>query len=704
MSECDDKMANRNAGAPKAERIAQERVFHGRRFVDYYEWMRDDSNPAVRCHIDAENEWFDRCTADQVPLREELVREYAAHTQETDVSVPVRQGDYWYWRRTWEGRPYSGLFRVPVTGAGQRTDKYQVQRPATDTYGETCVYDGNQLGAHEEFFATGGGAVSPDGERYALAIDTSGSELYRLRIHDIDRDLVIDDALDNIGWCVGWTADSAAVFYTRCDDAWRPYQLWLHRVGQKPETDELLYEEKNPSFGLYFSISRNHQWLVLNVESTDSSEVHLFSTADPHQHIRVCERQAGVLYDLSVGADKLFIVHNANHTGFELSSAPIAQSTVAEWTSLVSAQEGERILGVSAFQDFLVLAVRSNVSVELRVIEPGRDPYRIPTAETMSVELADNPQWDTREIDVVCESIVTPRTWMSWNLDTHELQTLKTQPVPGYNAEDYVEYRQWATAPDGTAIPLTIAHHKDVQPDGKNPGFLTGYGSYEVSFDPMFSVCNIAYLERKMVFAIAHIRGGGDLGRQWYEDGRLLNKKNTFTDFVACGEHLINCGLVDKDRLAARGGSAGGLLMGAVVNIAPHLFRVINADVPFVDALTTILKPELPLTIGEWEEWGNPIESADVYDYMASYSPYENISAQRYPAILATTSLNDIRVSYLEPTKWVQELRHTVAPDSGLIVQHTTVVAGHAGGSGRYEGWKDRARIMAFILRELGVA
>lgn len=702
-------MTNINKDAPHAERIPIERTFHGHTFTDHYEWLREDEEKAHSL-IDAENAWFEANTADQAELREQIVAEIAARTKETDVSVPVRKGDYWYWTRTWEGRPYAGLFRVPLTGNGKQTEKLELIRPKpSDTLaGETCVYDGNQLGVDEEYFATGSGDASPDGRLFALAIDTTGDEHFDLRIHEIDSDRVIDDAVEGIGYGLAWLADSSGVFYTRVDDAWRHHEVWLHRVGTNPDEDQLILREDDESFGLWFETSRDGKWLVILSTSTETSEVHLVSTADPAERFMVRGREQGLFYTVEVAGDELLIIHNAEEPGFELATAPVRPSDVTEWTSLVKPAAGERFLEVAAFKTFAALHTRAKGGTEIRIIERTAKgwtkPYTLPIPETMTVEIGANHEWEATGVDVGAESLIQPQTWLSWDVVNKEMTTLKTLEVPGYDPSQYVEYRDWAEAEDGVKIPLTIAHRADLDRTGANPGFIYGYGSYEVCNDPYFTPMRLPLLDRGVVYAVAHIRGGGEMGRQWYEDGRLLKKKNTFSDFVAASRHLIDTGLVDGERLAAEGGSAGGLLMGAVTNQAPELYRVILARVPFVDALTTILKPELPLTVGEWEEWGNPITSKEVYEYMASYSPYENIRAERYPAILATTSLNDVRVSYIEPTKWVQELREVVADDSGIILQHTEKVAGHAGGSGRYARWERRAREIAFVLRQLEVA
>ncbi|MFC5369290.1 S9 family peptidase [Arcanobacterium bovis] len=688
---------------PMPERQPVARVFHGDEFFDDYEWFRDETNPKVMEHITQENAYYEERTKHLAGLRKNIVDEIARHTKEDDVSPAIRQGDYWYWTRTWEGKSYPGLFRTAVVDPNVRPDPLKISNP-------TVVYDGNVLADGKEFFSIGSAAISPDGKLAALAIDDSGDETFSLRIHDIESGAVVDDALSDVAYGLVWSADSRHIFFTRTDEAWRNYQVWRHELGTDPSADQLIYQEDDEKFNVGIMRSCDGKWMSILAGSTTQSEQRLLSLDDvAAAPILVCPRMENLEYAAEVAGDHLLITHNAHNPDFEISRAPIGISTPEQWKLVISAGDGEHINGVGAFRDFAVVQMRSGGSQQLRVMKRDGDnwlePQVIPGAELATIELNAEANWDATSILFSVESLTRPVTHLNYDVRTGETSTVKVTHVPGYDAEAYVEYREWATAQDGTKIPLTIAHRADLDCQGHNPGLIYGYGSYEISMDPWFSAAYLPMFDRGMVYVVAHVRGGGEMGRKWYEQGKMLQKRNTFTDFIDAAQHVVDLGLVASERVAAEGGSAGGLLMGAIANLAPWRFRVIHAAVPFVDALTTILKPELPLTVGEWEEWGNPIESEEIYRYMKSYSPYENIQAVEYPAILASTSINDIRVSFVEPTKWVAKLRATVANDfeARPILQRTELVAGHGGGSGRYKRWEDRAHQLAFIFDQLGI-
>jgi oligopeptidase B len=428
----------------------------------------------------------------------------------------------------------------------------------------------------------------------------------------------------------------------------------------------------------------------------------------------VTPRRHGVEYDIEPAGDCLLIVHNANHPDFELAQAPLDATSHQQWSPLAETVAGERLIGVEAFAGHAVVSLRRDGLTALRVMPrdlSAPSGFGIPDdlvfdEPLYSVGTGNNPEYETSALQVVFESLVTPKTISDYDLVTHEYTLLKAQPVlGGYDPANYEQRREWATAPDGTLVPISLIHRRDVTADGTAPGLLYGYGAYEICIDPYFSVARLSLLDRGFVYAIAHVRGGGEMGRQWYDSGKMEHKANTFTDFLACAEHLVSSGWVASDRLAAEGGSAGGLLMGAVANLAPGRFRAIHAAVPFVDALTTILDPSLPLTVPEWEEWGDPLHHEEVYRYMKSYTPYENVVAADYPAILATTSLNDTRVYFVEPAKWVARLRETVTSDpvQRPILFKIEMVAGHGGKSGRYDAWRQYAWELAFLMDQVGV-
>lgn len=708
-----------NAHAPVAQKIPTERQFHGDVHEDNYEWMRDKESPTLLAHLEAENTWTRKRTKHLDALRDHLVDELASLTKQTDTTVPWREGDWWYYQRTWEGMEYPAMFRRPA-----RAD----ERPELDDLAEEQpVWDGNALADGEEFFSASGFAPSPDGKLGALGVDYSGDEHFGLRIFDIESGNVVDDVVDGIGYGLVWTADSGRIAYARVDDAWRSWQIWIHTVGTSTSEDALLYQEDDDRFDVWPTASRDGKWIVVTSSSRTTSEVRLFATAQPFaEPIVACWRQQGLDYVVEPADDQLLIVHNKNHEDFELAAAPIRTSNPEDWIPLLVPEPGERISGVDAFQDFAVVSMRSGGETQLRLIprkntpivlpadptgyqEPHeRDiwgtPRIIPSEPLSTIELYPSPAWEAREVVFTTESLLTPPTQMLYRVRGGKSRILKTLEVPGYNRSEFVQEGVWIEAADGTKIPMTIAHRVGVEPDGTNPGWIYGYGSYEVPNDPYFSPRQLLLLERGVVIGWTHVRGGGEMGRAWYEEGRMLSKKNTFTDFIDCSKWLQDSGWVARGRLAAEGRSAGGLLMGAIANEAPELFRAIHAGVPFVDALTSILKPELPLTAGEWEEWGNPIESSEVYEYMKSYSPVENVHGGEYPAILATTSLNDIRVLYVEPTKWVQVLRESASNDpvERPILEHIDMVAGHAGKSGRQEKWRRQAFELAWLLEQIG--
>lgn len=697
------KIRNMTVEPPRAARRPVTRSFHGDDVVDNYEWFRNRDSEEVQSHIRAENAYFADRTAHLDGLRDTIYSEISARTKETDVSVPVKKGKHWYWSRTYEGKSYHAYFRAPDTGVRPDPDRTNGR--------EQEIYDANYLAEHEAFFSIGSREISPDGELCALAIDTTGEEEFHLQIFKIDTGEIVDAGVSGIFYGLAFSADSTRIYYLRVDDSWRPYQVWEHVIGRHPAEDQLLYQENDERFTVWAESSRDGKWLVVHSSSTTTREARLFAIDDAGaKPFVVTPRKDGVDYWVEVAGTKLLITHNAHNPGFDVASAPLGPSEVSQWHTVLGAGPTERILGVAAFQGFAVVLLRHDGASALRAIRRKGtrwgEPEVIPAPELSTIDLDANLEWVTRSVRFGTESLLDPASVHEWDARTGAVTTLKVTDVPGFERDQYTQERQWATASDGTQVPMTIAYRTDVVPNGTNPAILEGYGAYESSSDPYFSASRLSILDRGIVFAIAHVRGGGELGRHWYEDGKLLHKKNTFTDFIACADRLVELGLADSGRLGAEGGSAGGLLMGAVANMAPEKFRVINAGVPFVDALTTMLKPELPLTTGEWEEWGNPLESKEVYDYMKSYTPYENVRAVEYPAILATTSMNDVRVSYVEPTKWVQALRDTVTndPNERPIVQYTEMVAGHGGGSGRYKKWEERARDLAFVFDQLGVS
>ena len=695
---------------PVAARREHRREHHGDVVSDPYEWLRDKDDPAVTAHLEAENAYAEATTADLEPLRSAIFEEIRGRTQETDLSVAVASGPWWYYSRTFEGAQYSAECRVAKAGRTTRPSP----EPGEPVPGEQVILDANAEAEGHDFFSLGALTVSPDHTRLAYAVDTAGNERFALRVKDLQTGEVIDEAVTETGYGCVFSLDGRYVFYTRLDEAWRPHQVWRHEVGTAMDDDVLVYEEKDQRFWMGVGSSRDDRWLIVGIGSKTTTEARILDAADPLGEFRVvAPRREGVEYDVEPAADRLLIVHNADNPDSDLAWAPLDATSHEQWQPLLVSAPGERFQGIDAFDDFAVLSLRKDGLTAVRVLSrdetspSGYGPHHDLEFEepVYQVGLGDNPESDTPAIQVVYESMVTPKTVLDYDVSERAFTLLKRQPVlGGYDPSAYQQRREWATAADGTPIPISLVYPANARPDGTRPGLLTAYGAYELSSDPYFSVARLSLLDRGFVYAIAHVRGGGEMGRAWYDHGKLMHKMNSFTDVVACAEHLVEAGWVAADRLAAEGGSAGGLVIGAAVNLAPERFRAVHAAVPFVDALTTILDPSLPLTVMEWEEWGNPLEDPEVYAYMKAYTPYENVRAVRYPAILATTSLHDTRVYFTEPAKWVARLREVATndPHERPILLRTEMSAGHGGRSGRYDAWKQAAWEWAFLIDQVG--
>ena len=700
---------------PTPKRVDSHRVHHDDVFVDPYEWLRNKEDPEVVAYLEAENSYADEATEYLEPLRQKIFDEIKSRTKETDLSVPTRRGDWWYYGRSFEGKQYGVHCRCPIT------DESDWRPPVLDENtqipGEQVLLDENVQADGHDFFSLGASSVSPDGNLLAYSVDIVGDERYTLFFKDLRTDEMLPDKIPGIGSGVTWATDNATVYYSTVDDAWRPDTVWRHRIGDTgPDAngpDEKVFHEPGERFWVGVGRTRSNAYVIIAAGSAITSEVLFADASDPKaRFVTVLPRRDGIEYSVEhaviEGQDRFLILHNENAVNFTLVEAPVTDPSAQR--TLIEHRDDVRLDGVDAFADHLVVSYRREAlpRIELWPISNGRgtngrgtNGYGTPEEFTFDTELTSaglggNPNWDSPRLRVGTTSFVTPLRIYDIDLATGERSLLREQPVLGdYRREDYVERRDWATASDGTRIPISLIHRAGIETPA--PTVLYGYGAYESSEDPRFSVARLSLLDRGMVFAIAHVRGGGELGRLWYEGGKLLDKKNTFTDFVAVASHLVDSGITRPQNLVALGGSAGGLLMGAVANLAPELFAGILAQVPFVDPLTTILDPSLPLTVTEWDEWGNPLDNKDVYFYMKSYSPYENVEAKHYPAILAMTSFNDTRVLYVEPAKWVAALRHAKV-DTHPVLLKTQMAAGHGGISGRYERWKEAAFQYAWLL------
>ncbi|MCS4536067.1 S9 family peptidase [Corynebacterium sp. HS2168-gen11] len=694
--------------APIAAKKPMTRSFHGHDFVDNYEWLREKESPETIAYLEAENAFTDAETKHLEPLRETIYQELKGRIKETDMSVPQRAEDYWYYSRTVEGQSYGISCRIPVQ-PGQDAWVPPVIPEEGEVAGEEILLDLNELAAGHDFFSMGASAVTRSGRYLAYSTDVAGDERYTLYIKDLTTGELLDDVIENVFYGATWIGEEY-VFYTRVDDAWRPDSIWRHKVGTPASEDVLVYREDDIRFGVGIGATRSLKYLFLSISSRTTSEVWALDTENPEGAFElVLAREEGVEYDLDhavvAGQDVWVISHNVAGPNFELGWQPIDQPVdLRNLTVLMPHDDQIRIDGVDCYRDFIFVGYRKGAigrAAVMKLDDAGFHAFEELTfdEELYSVGVGGNPAWDAPVVRVSYTSFITPAKLYDYHVASNTYTLLKEQVVVGgYDSSEYTSYRAWAEAADGAKIPVSIIHRADLDTSQPQPTMLYAYGSYEHSLEPGFSVLRLSMLDRGMILAIAHIRGGGEMGRAWYDNGKMLQKKNTFTDFIAVADYLIAQNLTAPRMLVANGGSAGGLLMGAVANMAPDRFCAIEADVPFVDALTTMLKPELPLTAGEWEEWGNPLEDKEVYEYMASYSPYENVTAQNYPNILATTSLNDTRVFYVEPAKWIAKLRDTAT--GGKFLLKTEMVAGHGGVSGRYESWRQAAYEYAWLIHQ----
>jgi oligopeptidase B len=668
---------------PVAKRVPVERSIHGEVVVDEYGWLRDRDDPDTVAYLEAENEHTAHVMAPTKELQERLFQEIKGRVQETDDSAAAPWGPWAYYSRTVEGLDYEIHCRRP--------------RGAVDLDAEEVLLDENEQAEGMEYFALGAFEVSPDHRRLAFAVDDTGDISYTLMVKDLASGELLPERIERVYGGVEWAADSATLLYLRHDDAHRSYQLLRHRLGDAPDgsDDAVVYEEPDERFWLWLHSSRDGRWIILSSASKVTSEVRLIDAAAPDGPLRVvAERRQGVEYQVEPHGDRLFVITNDGAPTFKL---------VEDGREVVAAHPDVTLDGVDAFAQHLAVYERGEALQRIRVIRLADMTDRVidQPEEVYAASPGTNLEFDTTVLRYRYRSLVTPATAFDYDMETGNRTLVKRQPVlGGYDPAQYETRRLWAPAEDGERVPVSVVHRRGLPLDGSAPCLLYGYGSYEDFYEPEFSVARLSLLERGWVVGIAHIRGGGEMGRRWYDDGKLLRKRNTFTDFIAAAQHLVDERYTAADRLAARGGSAGGLLMGVVANLRPDLFAAIVAQVPFVDVVNTMLDETLPLTVTEWEEWGDPNDPA-FYEYMRGYAPYENIEAVEYPAILATAGINDSQVQYWEPAKWVARLRATTTGDRPILLK-TQMGAGHGGPSGRYDAWREEAFVLAFLLHVIG--
>ncbi len=682
---------------PIAKCVPTTRERHGDIVVDEYAWLRAKDDPEVIAYLEAENAYTEQALAHTKDLQERLFEEIRGRIQETDLSVPTRHGPWWWYSRTEEGKQYGISARKPVVRGDETAPSDDVE--------EQILLDQNVEAADSDYFALGVHNSSPNHEVLAWSADRAGAEVYQLRFRDLRSGTDLPDVVEGTYYSSAWGADSKTFFYTRPDAAMRPYQVWRHVLGTPVGDDVLVHQEDDERFFVGVGATKDEQFLVLQLSSKVTSEVWILEADDPLGEFRVVQpREQDVEYSLEHHGGRFLIVTNADGAeNFKLMEAPQATPERAQWVEVIGHRPNVKLSGLDVFEDHLVLFEREGGVRQIRVrrLSDG-DDHVIEQPEPVSTAYGGhNPEFSSHTLRYGYTSMVTPSSVFDYDLDTRERTLRKQQPVlGGYDPAQYVSERVCARAGDGAEVPISLVYRRD-RPAG-GPAVLYGYGSYEVSMDPTFSPLRLSLLDRGFAYAIAHIRGGGEMGRSWYTNGKYLKKKNTFTDFVAAAQHLVDSGWTTPRQLAIRGGSAGGLLVGAAVNLRPDLFGAVIAQVPFVDALNTILDPTLPLTVLEWEEWGNPVESKEYYDYMKSYAPYENVEAKDYPPMLVTAGLNDPRVSYWEPAKWVAKLR-TTKTDDNLLLLKTEMGAGHGGPSGRYDAWRDECLVYAFLLDVFGL-
>jgi oligopeptidase B len=675
--------------APAAPKHRHERTLHGETVVDEWFYLRDRTHPDTIPYLEAENAY----TAEVMKPVEGLLRllydEMVARIQETDVSVPWRFRAHEYYSRTEQGKQYAIYCRRALASPE-----------------EEILLDCNQLAEGHNYFSLAFNRVSPDGRLLAYAVDTDGSEVYTLRFRNLESGDTLPDAITGVYYAADWAADSRTFFYTTLDDTKRPYRLWRHEAGSIGP-GVLVYEEADARFNVAIDRTRSGRFLLLTVDSHTTTEVRYLDANYPSGEFRLLQpRRHDVEYFVEHQGSSFYIRTNENGRNFRLMRAPDGNPSLENWAEVLPHREDVAIEQVDGFENHLAVFERAEALRRLRIIRTtDNTEHLVPFDEPVYTLFGDrNEEYGTAQFRFVYTSPIAARSVYDYDMDTRQRELKKRDAVlGGYDPANYATERTFALAPDGVRVPLSLAYRKDLfslgARDGRNPLYLYGYGAYGLITEPAFSSERISLLDRGFVFAIAHIRGSGDNGRRWYDDGKLLKKKHTFTDFIACAEHLIAEGYTSPAKLAIVGGSAGGLLMGAVLNMRPDLLHVAVAHVPFADVVNTMLDPTLPLTVTEYEEWGNPGEK-QFYDYIRSYAPYENVEYRAYPNVLVIAGLNDPRVPYWEPAKWVAKLRDRKT-DANVLLLKTQMGAGHGGPSGRYARMAEKAFEFAFIASRL---
>ncbi|HEY5646800.1 MAG TPA: S9 family peptidase [Pseudomonadales bacterium] len=691
-------MTSPRRSPPVAARRSTTRVVHGVTLQDPYHWLKDPNYPEVAepdilHYLRAENDYFDAEMAPYRKLIDTLFEELKSRQPEEDQSVPYQRGDYWYRWRFEPGAQYRTWERAPID----------------DPETWSVMLDETTLARGLEYFSLGGLSVSPDGRYLAWSADTDGSERFQLSITDLSNGAVVDEPITNSQGSPVWSADGQHFYYLQLSDNWRPYQVRLHRLGSSPNDDRIVYEEQDESFFVGVSDTQSEAWIVITTGDHVTSEAHLIPADDPHADLRlVAARRAGIEYHLDHRAGRFYVLTNDEHRNFRLAVTADDRPEPEHWHTLIGGSRTRYLTDVLCLKDWLVVSERVDGLDQICVI-PDPDSgmegaYYIEFPEPVhDVGFGTNLQYEQTVLRLYYQSMVTPVTIYDFDLRSRSLTTRKMQKIPsGYDPGAYTAERLLVTARDGAEVPVSLVRRRDVQPSPTTPLHLYGYGAYGMRVEPEFSASRLSLLDRGFIYAIAHIRGGDDLGYHWYEDGKLDKRTNTFNDFVDVSRHLIEAGYTGLGRITISGGSAGGELMGAVVNQAAELYGAVAAHVPFMDVLNTMLDPDLPLTPIEWPEWGNPIEDPEAFELIRSYSPYDNLRRRDYPPMLVTAGLNDPRVTYWEPAKYVASIRH-LKTDTNWLLLKTNMGAGHRGQSGRFDALMEVAEEYAFLLISLGL-
>ncbi|MBI2619083.1 MAG: S9 family peptidase [Ignavibacteriales bacterium] len=673
---------------PVARKVPTEHALHGDVRIDNYAWLRQKSDPDVINYLEAENGYTEAVMKPTEELQDRIYQEILKRTKQTDLSVPYKLGEYWYYSRTEEGKQYSIYCRK----------KGSLEAP------EEIVLELNELARGHPFLGLGVYQVSDDGTMLAYSLDTTGFRQYRLFLKNLTTGEILKDSIGQVNTAV-WAADNKTLFYTKEDHAKRPHRFYRHQLGQPWKEDALLFEEKDELYRIWTYRSRDKQYVFLMSASAVTNEARYLLSMDPFGSLRVfLPREDGHEYDLDHREGLFYIRTNKGAKNFRLVATDPKKPSPESWKELLPHRPEIKLENVLLFKDHAVFVELEEGLIRLVV-------HDFHSGESRSIAFPEpvysafpgaNPEYDVETFRYNYQSFITPSSVYEYDTKTRKSRLLKQTEVLGdFDTSDYTSERIWTEAEDGSKVPISLVYRKGLKKTGQNPLLLYGYGAYGISIRVAFSIPRLSLIDRGVIFALAHVRGGGDLGERWREEGRMLKKKNTFTDFIACAEYLIEQGYTSKDRLAVQGGSAGGLLIGAVLNMRPDLFKAAHLAVPFVDVLNTMLDDSLPLTVGEFLEWGNPKKKSE-YDYLRSYCPYTNLHAAAYPSILVTTSLNDSQVMYWEPVKYVAKLR-SVKMGNNVLLLKTNMGAGHGGASGRYDAFKEQAFILSFLLTQLGI-